>query len=138
MSEYTKKVESLLAERLKIIEADDKKEEEMNEGVDILDWKNLPRNPEVEEYTKQIKDYIIEKYNEMPIEFVIETCTRLGEAPNLLYDDNGNFAVSGIGMQPVVTGDERIEDENLCSYVESASWWFPTIREAVYNYLTRE
>lgn len=79
---------------------------------------------------------IIANFSEYPVDEVLETLTRFGQAPCLVYDDNGKFAVSGDGYQPVVTGNELIEG-GLTTFVE-AHMWKKTVREALFHYLTYE
>jgi hypothetical protein len=69
-----------------------------------------------------------------PCDFIIETLTEFGQAPNIIYDDNGLFAMSADGYQPVVTGDEKLEGE-LMVFVMKKDMWKPTIREALWHYL---
>lgn len=70
-----------------------------------------------------------------PVDFVIETLTHFGEAPCLVYDDNGLFALSSDGFNPVVTGKQKIAG-TISTFVEK-KMWKPTIREAIKDYLTR-
>ncbi len=83
-----------------------------------------------------IKKDIVDHFDAYAIDEIIETLTRFGEAPCLVYDDNGRFALSGDGYQPVVTDDELIEG-GLTVVVE-AHMWKKTIREAVLHYMTYE
>jgi len=71
-----------------------------------------------------------------PVDFILETLTEFGQAPNLVYDDNGLFAVSAAGYQPVVTEDEKIEGV-LTVFVRKEQW-HETIREALRHYLFTE
>ena len=75
-------------------------------------------------------------FDELPIEFIIETLTKLGQGPNLVYDDNGNFAVSGNAFQPVVVDAEKIEG-GITVFVE-AQQWKETIRLALKFYLDEQ
>jgi len=86
----------------------------------------------IEHIQTYIIDNIMKHYNKFDIDFILETLTRFGQAPSLVYDDNGLFAVSSDGMQPVVMGDERAEYINVCVEYDS---WKPTIREALWYYL---
>jgi hypothetical protein len=71
--------------------------------------------------------------NDLPFEFIFEELTKLGHAPNLLYNDNGKFAITGNGFQSVVTGDE-VEDVEMQFFIEK-DYWKKTIREALNHYL---
>lgn len=97
----------LIERRLVLLEKDDK-----NELVDRI--------------SNKILFEIKENYGNYPVDFILETCTKFGQAPNIIYDDNGLFAVSGDGYQPVVIDDERIEG-TISIFVEKEQW-FKTIR----------
>lgn len=89
----------------------------------------------------EVIDYLAEEIlrlikgnaEKLPFEFIIEELTKLGQAPCLLYDDDGRFAISTTGMQNVVMGDEA-QDINISHYVEAAEWK-GTPREALTYYL---
>jgi len=68
-----------------------------------------------------------------PAEFVIETLTRFGDAPQLVYDDNGMFAVSGTSYSGVVVGRQRLNGVITVS-VEKRQW-SPTVRGALKKYV---
>jgi hypothetical protein len=70
------------------------------------------------------------------VDFILECLTRFGQAPNVMYDDNGLFAVSSDGFQPVVTGRQRI-DGTISVYVNRKQWK-KTIRLALKHYLFDE
>ncbi len=69
----------------------------------------------------------------LEIDYILETLTKLGFAPNLVYDDNGLFGVSSDGFQQVVTGDEKVTEPITICVEENI--WCPTIREAVMTYI---
>lgn len=85
---------------------------------------------------KKIKDDIINNFDAYTVEEILETLVKFGDAPNLVFDDNCRFAVSGDGYQPVVTGDELM-DGSITVCVEP-HMWKKTVREAIYHYLTYE
>ena len=90
----------------------------------------------IDELAKEIERYIGLYHEQLPFEFIMEQLSNLGQAPNLLYDDNGNWAVTSEGFQSVVTGDEP-EDVEMQFMVEGA-YWKPTPREALLHYLKEE
>jgi len=90
----------------------------------------------VDEIGDIILKYITFNSDEFEVDFIIETWTHLGYALNVIYDDNGLFAVSGDGFQPVVTGDERIE--GAITTIVAKEQWKPTIREALIYYLLND
>jgi len=63
----------------------------------------------------------------------LEALVKQGDCPGIINDDNGHWAVSGAGVQNVVTGDKP-SDVQTTFYVE-ASEWKQTIREAIEKYL---
>jgi hypothetical protein len=63
-----------------------------------------------------------------------ERLTHLGYAPQLIYDDNGNFAVGDEGFGPVRTEDDESFSFNLFG---EPDWFKPTPKEAWDNYIER-
>lgn len=55
-----------------------------------------------------------------------------GDCPGIINDDNGHWAVSGTGIQNVVTGKPK--DVQTTFFVK-AKEWRTTIREAIEAYL---
>lgn len=82
---------------------------------------------------ENIRKAILNNFDNYPIDFIIETLTKFGEAPSIVYDDNGLFAVSSDGYNPVVTGKEKIVGP-MTIFVEK-KMWKKTIREALLYYL---
>lgn len=91
------------------------------------------KNERIDEIENEIILQIKDNYNHYSVDFIIETLTKFGQAPNLIYDDNGMFAISSEGYQPVVSGDERIE--GVVSVAVEKEQWFDTIRKALWHYL---
>lgn len=92
-----------------------------------------PDDKQIDVLADEIVLMINENFYDLEVDFIIETLTKLGYAPNVIYDDNGLFAVSGDGYQPVVCGDEKI-DGSVIIYV-TPDMWKKTIREALKKYL---
>jgi len=69
----------------------------------------------------------------LDIDFILESLSKLGHAPNLLYDDNGNWALTSDGVQTIPIEDDT-NDIDLSFWVEK-SLWKGSIREAVDHYL---
>lgn len=90
---------------------------------------------EIDELAEQILEYIKSWRHALPFEFIIEELTKLGWAPCLLYDDNGNFAISGEGMQTISA--EGVDSQELFHFIEK-DMWKPTIREALNYYLDED
>ncbi len=87
-------------------------------------------------YDKEIITNLQKSFKELTFEYIVETLTELGQAPSVLYDDNGNFAVNGTGFQNVAYGNET-EDMEMTFFVEK-KYWKPTMREALHYYLFDE
>ena len=88
---------------------------------------------EIDIIAKQIEE-ALRKYKELlDIDFIIESLTELGDAPSILYDDNGHFAISSGCIQSVCMEDEP-EDFTISHFVEKGMFR-DTIREALYKYL---
>lgn len=98
--------------------------------------KTHEKNVRVDEIQKQITDVFIKKFNDYEVDFILETLTMFGQAPNVIYDDNGLFAVSAAGYQPVVTGRQKIE--GMMSVFVEKKQWKKTIRLALKHYLLDE
>jgi len=90
-------------------------------------------HPKVDEIQKEISDAIKKDFDKYEVDFILETWTRFGSAPCLIYDDNGMFAISGDGYQPVVTGKKRI-DGAVTTFVKKTQWK-KTIRLALKHYI---
>lgn len=94
------------------------------------------KDPQVDVLADKIMDEIEFQFESLPVDFIIETYTKLGYAPNIIYDDNGLFAVTSAGYQEVVIGDEKLEGP-FTVFVEKEQWK-KTIREAVRHYIFSE
>lgn len=95
--------------------------------------KNDVQNEVIDEIEYKITNEFINRCNKFEVDFILETLTSFGQAPNVVYDDNGMFAVSSEGWQPVVTGQQRIE--GVISVSVEKVQWKKTIRQALKHYL---
>jgi len=82
----------------------------------------------------EIHEALKNKFNEYPCDFIIETVTHFGWCPQVLYDDDGRFAVTNAGMSPVPI-DGPVE--GTFHIFARKHQWAPTIREALWIYLAR-
>lgn len=64
----------------------------------------------------------------------LERLAKLGYAPIVIYDDNGNWAISDEGCGFVRTNND--EDFSFTSFGRS-EWFKPTVKEAWECYITR-
>lgn len=99
---------------------------------ELLEEEDVPSEVDIIQYNivKSFKN----NFRLYDVDFILEVLTQFGAAPCLVYDDNGMFAVSGQGFQPVVSGDQLIEG-SLEVFVEK-EMWKPSIREALKYYLS--
>src|SRR6185295_4543467 len=104
-------IKSLIKKRYKLLNADNVKE------ADIIE--------------KKITSSLRNRFKYFSIDFILETLITFGQAPNLINDDNGNWAVSGEGYQPVVTGKEKIDGHVMV--VVTKKQWAKTIRQALWQ-----
>jgi len=109
-------------------------EQQQQFGDDDTDHPEL--NDKIDDLSKKIEKYIQLYSEQLPFEFIMEELSKLGQAPNLLYDDNGNWTITSEGYQNVVTGDEP-KDVETHFFVEAKNWK-PTPREALLHYLKEE
>lgn len=90
-------------------------------------------DPSADALTPIIHNSLIKNFDEYTTEFILETYTRLGGDINIIYDDNGNWAADYVKFSPVnLDGNvERNFDINRNKF-------FPTVREAIYKFLTED
>ena len=113
-----------------------------NHRYELLDKRNASWDEKILRYTydpleiDELGDTIYNLLNnnqdELNIEFIIEELTKLGLAPSLLYDDNGNFAICDNGVQTLSYKDEPCDVE-IIHFIEKNKWK-STIREALKYY----
>lgn len=82
---------------------------------------------------KTLIENLLVDFEYRPIEITLEALTKMGYAPNLLYDDNGQWAVVTDGTQPVVTGKQKLK--GTMSFFCNRKDWAPTIRKALLKFL---
>jgi hypothetical protein len=100
---------------------------------DTFDYDYMPK--EIDELSKQIKDLILSDKDDLPVDFIIEQLTKLGESPCLLVNDNtGKFSIACDGMQDVPNTVD--EDMEITHWIKN-NGWSNTIREALNKYLTK-
>jgi len=90
-----------------------------------------PYEKEIDDLGNQIFDYL-KKYRQfLPFEFIFEELTKLGHSPNLLYDDNGHFAMVSDGYQSI---SEEIADTEM-AFLVTKRYWKNSVKEALDFYL---
>jgi hypothetical protein len=98
---------------------------------------NYEYNPEeeIDELGEQIAELIYQFHLSLPFEFILEELTKLGDAPSLIYDDDGHFAIETEGYQQINTGDVPIDME--FQFWVTADKWKETPREALSYYINK-
>jgi hypothetical protein len=87
----------------------------------------------IDEIQEEIITAFKKNFKQYDVDFMIETLTKFGQAPNLMYDDNGLFAISSDGYQPVVFGKNKIA--GTITVFVGKKQWKKTIRGALKHYL---
>ena len=91
---------------------------------------------EIDELEKEIRSAIDTHKDELPVDFILESLTHLGCAPQVVYDDNGHFAISSSGMSPVpMTDSGKFDETEVFQTIVEPEQWRDTIREALNHYL---
>jgi len=101
----------------------------------ILD--ETPDDERVDLLSEKIWTLLAARQDFLPVEFIIESLTKLGSAPSILYDDNGHFTIGGDGSQNLPTVEEGFETKETYfegSWVVKPGGWKKTIREALKTY----
>lgn len=88
---------------------------------------------EIDDLGDEIRKLIESGVKTLDVDFVLETLTKLGDAPQLMYDDNGHFAFSEDCLVPV-TSDKFDESVQFTVFIEP-DYWFDNIRDALEYYL---
>lgn len=85
-----------------------------------------------------IYEIISRDRDELTFEQIIETLTKLGDAPTVLYDDNGYFAIGMMGTQNMPDKDKYETEETVFEggWLLKPGAWKRTMREALYFYLS--
>jgi hypothetical protein len=87
----------------------------------------------VDELRDEIQRLISENFEVLPFDFILVHFTKFGEAPSLLYDDNGHFAVSGDGFQEVPLGNDP--ETIVISTLVKQEYWKKSPKEALKYYM---
>ena len=88
---------------------------------------------EIDDIGDEIRTLIKSGIKTLDVDFILESLTTLGDAPQMMYDDNGHFAFSGDCLAPV-TSDKFDENVQFTVFIEP-DYWFDNIRDALEYYL---
>jgi hypothetical protein len=89
----------------------------------------------LDELSSEIRDLLVKNFDDLEVDFMMETLTKTGAACCLLYDDAGHWAITGDGFCTVVY-DEPVDWSG--QFIIKKEKWFDTIREALNNYITKD
>jgi hypothetical protein len=107
-------------------------ESKSKDSIDVvLDSKPNRLDEMIDEYAKEIRKLIEKSFENLEFEFIVEQLSNLGDAPCLLYDDNGNWSVSGSGYASVSL---EVNDWEGSFFVKKEDW-YKTPREALRAYV---
>lgn len=93
---------------------------------------DLDEPKEIDILGNQILQLIKKHQDKLSVDFIIESLTKLGFAPSILYDDNAHFAISSEGFQSI---SSKPSDTEMTLYVKK-KYWKTTIRKAIKIYLS--
>jgi len=90
-------------------------------------------DPEADKLTVEIIGYLTDRFDTLTVDFIIESFTKLGFSPSILYDDNGLWIIQDTGFQSIPVDEKGNEGiiENMSFIIEDKKGWKPTIREAL-------
>lgn len=92
--------------------------------------------PEIDFIAEKILEMIRENLDLLNVDFVLEELSHLGWAPQLLYDDNGHWAITDTGFQSVSVDDEP--SAVSMAVVVMAEEWKTSPRKALEHYLKED
>lgn len=103
------------------------------DSEDFSDKDSEKYDIQIDLLSNQILETIKQFFKELEVDFILEQLSNIGCCPNLLYDDNGHWAISSEGYQNVVIGDDP-QDVNTHFFVKAENWK-NSPREALYKFL---
>jgi len=82
----------------------------------------------------EVLEIIKHEFDNLDFDFMFITVTNFGWSPNLVYDGNGMFQVSGDSFMKTVFDDSKPEDFPI-TVLTDKDCWFKTPREAFKHFL---
>ena len=97
-------------------------------------------DPKVDDMTKEIIQAIKIDFDNLDSDYIIESYTKLGASPSILYDDNGFFSIQSNGTQDLPVDDKGNEKlvQNISFFIDDKESWKPTIKEAIKYWIEHE
>ena len=133
-SVYQEEIESMNRFRYSIIEKRNSFWDEESGEYDKDGYDCAEDEKKIDELATEIEKYIKNYFDSLPFDFVIEQLSNLGQAPCLIYDDNGHWAVTGSGYASVSL---EVDDWEGSFFVKKNEWK-NSPKEALYNYINTE
>ena len=87
---------------------------------------------QIDQLSNQIVERIKESFDNLSFEFILDQLSRLGDAPCLLYDDDGHWSITSDGIA-TISIDGPLDWRGSFSVAKKD--WYNTPREALFNYL---
>lgn len=127
------KIQKIIDERQKIWQ---KHQDSWDDNIGEYGDYTMEEPEEIDVLGKQIDELLKKHRDELPVDFILESYTMLGQAPQIIYDDNGHWAVtsSGFSSFPMTESGKFEGDESFTAFVEP-DMWKSTIREALNHYI---
>ena len=90
----------------------------------------------------KIRDYLLDQYQYLSVEDILEADASIGGCMSLLYDDNGHWAIGTDGTQNIDLDFDEKKPEDNCDFY--GTWflqkddWKDSVKEAVNHYFERK
>ena len=84
----------------------------------------------------EIEDLLKKHFDDLEFDFILDELSKVGQAPCLIYDDNGFWAISGSGFSTVSFGEKPMNFE-ISNFV-SSDLFKDSPREALRYYMFNE
>lgn len=127
------KIQKLIEERQKYL---DILESSWDKDKGTFGEYTMEEPDEIHDLAESIRKSIQEGVEELECDFILESLTMLGDAPQLVYDDNGHWAVSGNGFSSIpISESGKFEGQESMTTIVEPDEWKDTIREAIKEYV---
>ena len=89
----------------------------------------------IDKLAEAIMGRIQEDFLSLPFDFILEELTKLGDAPSLIYDDDGHWAIPSSSFGAAVL--DKSDDYSVTFFVDKDQW-FDSPRAALKHYIFHE
>jgi len=134
MNKHEQKLKEMVDKRLAIYKTyEDSWDDDAGDGEGAY---TIEEPKEIDKLGEMIREFIRIQRDDISCSLILEALTHLGDAPQIIYDDNGNWAVTSNGFSPIpMTDSGKFEGIESFTIVVEPEMWHDTIREALYHYL---